>query len=129
MPVLAPNGASRAGLWLSMALSVTVLLGMAGTVFYVGFKVQATADALDVEIRRQAATEERLSALTDRMTRQEVALNEIETQFCAEDTVRNLMHAGDMRNFALVWEKTFGTIYPTANAYYPNICNRHSRQR
>lgn len=66
-------------------------------------------------------------SLQDRVTRNEVALHEIETQFCAQDIVRNLMHANDMRNLSVLWEKQFGTPYPIGNAYYPTICNRPVR--
>lgn len=97
---------------------------MLGTVFYVGFKVQSTADSLDLLIRRTMIIEDKLSALQDRLTKIEVAQNEIETQFCSQDIVRNLMHANDLRNLSILWEKQFGYPYPTNNAYYPTICNR-----
>jgi hypothetical protein len=68
-----------------------------------------------------------VQSTTDRLTKIEVSLNEIETQFCAEDIVRNLMHANDLRNTSILWEKQFGTKYPTDNAYYPTICNRRTK--
>jgi hypothetical protein len=50
-------------------------------------------------------------------------LVEIETQFCASDVVRNLMHANDLRLFSMLWHKTFpDTTLPTDNAFYPKIC-------
>lgn len=64
---------------------------------------------------------------SDRLTKIEVSLNEIETQFCAQDIVRNLMHANDLRNISLLWEKQYGTPYPIGNAYYPTICNRRTK--
>lgn len=66
--------------------------------------------------------------LQDRITRNEVALIEIETQFCAQDIVRNLMHANDLRNLSVLWQKQFGESYPIGNAYYPTICNRPVRK-
>ena len=51
-----------------------------------------------------------------------VSLAEIETQFCASDSTRNLMHANDLRNIAVLWEKEFDRPYPITNAYYPTIC-------
>jgi hypothetical protein len=52
-------------------------------------------------------------------------LVEIETQFCASDIVRNLMHAHDMRVTSLMWSKVYpGDKLPTDNAYYPQVCNR-----
>jgi hypothetical protein len=66
--------------------------------------------------------------LQDRITRNEVALIEVETQFCAQDIVRNLMHANDLRNISILWEKEFGSPYPISNTYYPTICNRPVRK-
>jgi hypothetical protein len=52
------------------------------------------------------------------------ALTEIETQFCASDVVRNLMHAHDMRIQAMLWGKThMNETLPTDNSYYPTICH------
>jgi len=53
----------------------------------------------------------------------EAKLIEVETQFCASDVIRNLMHANDMRLAAMLWHKAFpDTTLPTDNAYYPKIC-------
>lgn len=52
-------------------------------------------------------------------------LIEVETQFCASDIVRNLMHVSDLRYMAMLWHTTFPTmVLPTDNSYYPKICNR-----
>jgi hypothetical protein len=67
-------------------------------------------------------------SLQDRLTRSEAALLEIETQFCAADMARNLMHASDLRNYAVLYQRVFGVEYPTSNAYYPTICNRPIRR-
>lgn len=48
-------------------------------------------------------------------------LQEVETQFCGEDNLRNLNRATDLRMFALLWRKVFDQEYPTANAFYPRI--------
>jgi len=51
---------------------------------------------------------------------------EIETQFCARDSLSNLMHAADLRLFSMLWAKTFpNSRYPTDNAYYPKVCNQN----
>lgn len=66
--------------------------------------------------------------MSDRKSRDaalRVGLAEIETQFCASDVVRNLMHANDLRNFTMLWEKSFGTPYPISNAYYPEVCHHN----
>lgn len=67
-------------------------------------------------------------SLQDRLTRMETALSEVETQFCAADTARNLTHANDLRNYALIYKQVFGSDYPIGNAYYPTICNRPARR-
>ncbi len=118
------NGASRLGLYLSIGSSILLLLGAIGSVFYIGFKVQANADLAEVMARRIGVIEATIVASQDRLTKIEVSQNEIETQFCAQDIVRNLMHANDLRNLSVLWEKQFGMPYPTNNAYYPTICNR-----
>jgi hypothetical protein len=52
-------------------------------------------------------------------------LIEIETQFCASDTVRNVNLAHEMRLLSLLWGKTFpGQHLPSDNAFYPKVCNR-----
>jgi hypothetical protein len=119
MASTAANGASRLGLWLSIAISAGLLFGMIGTVFYVGFRVQATADALDLLVRRTAVIEDKIAILQDRLTRMETSQTEIETQFCGVARDVNRMHANDMRVFALLWHKSFGDTYPTDNSYYP----------
>lgn len=122
------NGASRAGLYLSIAASLAFLLGAVGSMFYVAFKAQSNTDALAAQTMIVSGLIGRIGQLEDRQTKTEVAANEIETQFCAMDIVRNLMHANDLRNTSLLWQKTFGTEYPIDNAFYPTICNRKPRQ-
>jgi hypothetical protein len=74
---------------------------------------------------RLVASETNASLQREQQTRQTGALVEIETQFCAQDQVRNLAHAADMRLIAMLWHQTFpGAIYPTDNAYYAQICQR-----
>src|SRR6201985_3295357 len=122
------NGAAKVGTWLSIATSAALLLGAVGSSFYIGFKVQATSDNLENQVKRWQTIDEKVTIIQDRLTKIEVSQNEIETQFCAQDIVRNLMHANDMRAMSVLWEKTFSTKIPTDNAYYPTICNRRIKQ-
>jgi len=81
----------------------------------------------DIEALKRQATEnsDRASLLRADVTRQSAALIEVETQFCAADIMRNLMHAQDMRIQSMLWAKSYDDAkYPTDNAYYPVICNR-----
>ena len=52
------------------------------------------------------------------------ALTEIETQFCAEDIIRNQAHEANQRLQSTMFEKLFGQRLATDNAYYPVMCNR-----
>lgn len=73
---------------------------------------------------------ERLGAMRTENARQNAALVEIETQFCAADIMRNLTHATDTRLISLLWQKSFmldQLKLPTDNAYYPMICNRNTK--
>ena len=56
------------------------------------------------------------------LAEQKQALKEIETQFCASDDVRNLMHANDLRLTAVLWHEVFHSDFPIGDAYYPKIC-------
>jgi DNA repair exonuclease SbcCD ATPase subunit len=65
---------------------------------------------------------DRLQGMRAAQTEQRSALIEVETQFCASDYMRNLMHATDLRLFSLLWAKSYpGERYPTDNSYYPRI--------
>lgn len=55
-------------------------------------------------------------------------INEIETQFCAADDLRNITHAADLRNFAMLYEKIYGVPYQIGNTYFPKVCNRRQRE-
>jgi hypothetical protein len=99
--------------------------------------VQYSNQAAEVRLQatRNSEYERRLGISEDTARRQELlmanqaqALNEIETQFCESDHLRNLMHAEDLRKLSMLWEKTFAIKIPTDNAYYPIVCNRKARQ-
>jgi len=46
---------------------------------------------------------------------------EIETQFRAEDQMRNVQFATQQRMNAFLWEKAFGSRYPSDAIFYPAI--------
>ncbi len=119
------NGASRLGLYAGIAASCAVLLVTLGGFFYVAFQTSSNAAKIEAQQKLIDAVQEGVSSNRGRLSAQEMALKEIETQFCSEDIVRNLMHANDMRIQSMLWTKSFaGTALPTDNAYYPTICNR-----
>lgn len=72
---------------------------------------------------------ERISILRTDVTRLAADLREIETQFCASDIIRNLMHAHEMRIETMLWSAVNPKMpLPTDNAYYPMVCNRQQEQ-
>jgi hypothetical protein len=69
----------------------------------------------------QAALVERLQEIRGRLTQQQAALVEIETQFCGADNLRNQIHAMDLRLQAMIWRKVFGEEMPLSNAFYARV--------
>lgn len=118
------NGYGKAGFWVSLASVALVIIGAIIWVGALANEVAANNKAIvdqDRRVERLASDLSRNDLETSGITRD---LKEVETQFCASDIVRNLMHANDMRTVSLLWQKTYGVPYPTDNAYYPTICNR-----
>lgn len=89
--------------------------------------------ATDLSHLRQDYTTivERIGTMRADIARENAALVEVETQFCAADIMRNLNQANDSRFLSLLWQKAFidGTRLPTDNAYYPVICNRNTKAK
>jgi hypothetical protein len=114
--------------WQLMTSLAAVLIGVAGGFLTLMMNVNTlnnNASALSARLAMlESATNE---TRTDEVkTRTSIAaierdLVEIETQFCAEDSMRNLMHANDLRFMGILWAKEFGVELPTANAFYPQV--------
>lgn len=121
------NGASRVGLYATTALAFIAVISIMGSMFYVAFTSKANTDAIVDQRVFNAATTTALTALQIKLNAIEISQNETETQFCAQDIVRNLMHANDMRGVSILWEKAGLGRMPTDNAYYPTICNRRTK--
>jgi hypothetical protein len=115
------NGAVKLSTW---ATTVAVIVPLLATIFYVGFLSQTNSAAIADQKKTNEAFVAQIDTLRGRVQAQELALLEVETQFCAQDIVRNLMHANDLRDLSLLWQKTFETKLPTDNVFYPTICNR-----
>jgi hypothetical protein len=128
MAATGPNGANKVALWSSVAVAAVAILTTVGAFFYVAFQGKDNADKIDRLFTVAGKSQDDIKKLELRLAEMERDLNEIETQFCAADQIRNLMHANSMRIEALLYEKTFpGSHLPTDNAYYPTICNRKTK--
>jgi hypothetical protein len=123
------NGAARVGLWLSIIAAAVVLITTLGGMFYVAFITKSNADALVIQDKMIRDSQEKIALLQDRLTRIEVAQNEVETQFCSADDMCNVIHASDLRITAVLWKKVFGEEFQISNAYYPKVCQRHPSSR
>lgn len=127
----APNGVRRWQEWIPTAgLMLTVLVGVITYVVQIAnvqMQNAQNSDKIKELERRVAVLVERTTDQLTRITVIQADLREVETQFCASDIVRNLMHANDMRTTSVLWAKVFIGVMPTDNAYYPVICNRGTK--
>ena len=130
-PARPHNGSGRYGwlaMWLGIAGSALVVLGGAWTTIssLTAMSLTQTAQGTKLGELERALGEERasVSGLQSQVSAMRVSLNEIETQFCAEDIVRNVMHESNERIVSAMYEKIYGQRLATDNAYYPVICNR-----
>jgi hypothetical protein len=120
-----PNGINGWGLVLGIGVPAAALLSslIAGTTWLNSVDGKATQASSDIVTMKErlAKDEERYDQTRAEMVALKPTLTEIETQFCAESDIINLHHAADMRLMGMLWQKTFGQIYPTDNAFYPNV--------
>lgn len=126
------NGVPRGHVTFAWPTVVTTLGTMAlfmGAVITF-FSQIATMNAKEEQMQTQinaltsqlAVVSEKQNGVLQSLAADAVAKVEIETQLCAADAVRNLMHANDLRTTAIIWHKLFTIPLPTDNAYYPVIC-------
>lgn len=95
-------------------------------VFHVSYQQQtntAAIAALRSDVEKLEAASVSADATIKAMQRD---LNELETEICAEDDLRNLMHAAELRDLAMLYEKIEGRSYQIGNAFYPQVCRRTS---
>ena len=128
--VLKPN-------WMMMVGVISLILTMiTGVWLVIGLKIDTSTGPLDAKVAAMASSTENTRVLVGTLTERvnvlrndgattKATMAEIESQFCAGDIVRNLMHAQDMRLVSMLWRKQFpDSPYPTDNSYYPRVCNR-----
>lgn len=74
------------------------------------------------DLKTRAATlETRITQDRSELVSLQMKLQEVETQFRAEDVANNLEHAHDSQLIAVLWGKVFGSVLPLAGTYYPAI--------
>jgi hypothetical protein len=125
------NGAPKWGSFVPVIGVGSAIVG-AMISFYVSSASLATqvsaqaARITSLETNYNIMAERELVLRTNNATMQ-AALIEIETQFCGEDDMRNLMNAAQERMLAIMWKKLNpDSEYPVANVYYPHVCTHMS---
>lgn len=116
------EGVSKLGGWLPLLAIGVPIVGALASLYLMTNTAYTTATALE---KRVLALEAASHSHELELRSLCAALVETETQFRASDELRNLTHADDMRLHAMLWQKTFGSAYPTDNAYYPTIAQDH----
>jgi hypothetical protein len=116
--ILSTAATLMTGLWLIVGLKID------NTVAPTEIRMAAMSTRIDAQTATDNGLAERLSELRVDTTQLKAGEIEIETQFCASDIVRNMLHAAELRVESILWKKVFGDSPPTDNAFYPQICNR-----
>jgi hypothetical protein len=137
MSDMLPNGSTRTitATWQLVVSAVAVMIAIAGSILTLLVNINTLTNTVTNLSARLVAQEsfatsfqERVALNNTRYAGLQRDLVEIETQFCAEDAMRNLTHAQDLRIFSMLWIKTMGFEMQTGNAYYPQIgrCQRNA---
>jgi hypothetical protein len=74
-----------------------------------------------MQIRLESIDREQALRIENVRLSLELKTSEIETQFHGSDQMRNIQFAEQQRMNAELWEKTFGTRYPSDTTFYPQI--------
>ena len=126
------NGTSKRQFWITTIIAgffvVTAIVSYIVQLNTIGSTGTSNTDRIKALEDRAYNADLAVQQLQKDMAVQQASLKEIETQFCASDIVRNLMHGDELREMASLHEKVFGQSYHTDNAYYPSICNRPAPQ-
>jgi cell division protein FtsX len=125
-----PHGGGKTftATWQLIISAVAVMIAIAGSILTLLVNINTLGNtvvnlsARVVVLETGAITsQERIATINAHIAAIQRDLVEIETQFCAEDAMRNLTHASDLRLLAMVWTKAMGVEMQTSNAYYPRI--------
>lgn len=130
-----PNGNGKAARW-GVILSALGLAFVVGAALYgllhriddQGGTIGAQASMiteLQAKINDMGARTDRLADAYNKLLADTTGIKrdlvEVDSQLCAEDAVRNLVHANDLRDMAFLWKRVLGDPLATDNAYYPRI--------
>lgn len=118
------NGYARVGVYASAISAGALLIAAFIWIGTIASEVSQNTAAHVAISARLSLVEADQRQVQVNITKLETSQIETETQFCASDIVRNLIHANDLREIAMLHNAVFHTVYPTDNAYYPVICRR-----
>jgi hypothetical protein len=111
------NGRSN---W-TLIISAVSMSGVfvAGAWVIIGLKIENSVSDATADMSRQLAELKAQQIAHNDLLR--AKLIEIETQFRAEDQLRNIQWADQRRTLTMLWEKTFNSRYPSEVQFYPSI--------
>lgn len=119
-----PNGTAKWQLWVSVAGIAVVMVGAILALYVQVSSAYTTAQDLKGQVDRLNTRVAEQSAQLGTMCS---SLTEIETQFSADDQIRNLMHVDELRRFSTLYRQVMGRDYPTGGLYLPTIAQERPR--
>jgi hypothetical protein len=133
------SGSPRSLSTLISMVSVAGVIAGAMITFFVNMSTIRAENA--AQFARIVSLESNYNSLLDReatlrsnVASLQASILEIQTQFCAEDDMRNLMQASNYRVLAVLWNKvnpanpggSMGVDFPLGAIYYPHVCVRNA---
>lgn len=119
------NGASKRQFWITTAIAaffvVLPLIGYITQLASISNTVSTNTGRLKDHDSSIYNLQIQVNTLQTQLSSARQALKEIETQFCAEDDMRNTLHSSDLRFEAQIYEKLFGERFPLDGTYYAHI--------
>jgi hypothetical protein len=124
---MADNNSNGGGRWQtitavgSVAAVIVLIIGVIYQAASLSYNTTANTITIDRQSAEIARLEGRLNDAANKLTVLDTQQAEIETQFCSQSTVVNLMHGKDLGLISELWSRAFGHPYPLDNTYYPII--------
>ncbi len=128
------NGNGGGNKFQSLAVAVSVI-GLGATItgaliaFFINTNsLNGSVSSMDAHIKSLESNynlmAEREIILRTKVGELQSALSEVETRFCGEDQVRNMMQAGNDKLFSMLWKKQYPETAFPSSSYYPQLCKQ-----
>ena len=114
--------------WMMALVILWPLLGSGASWLISSNSTSTTATQALEGTKGNTARIDNLAAHVERLESQQVEvtqkLREIETQFCAEDDLRNVEESEQLRFRQMIMKKVFEAEYVVANSVFPVVCDK-----